>query len=215
MKTPELPIKSNDRVSADKNVKDDIYSIHVKTFHTGGFIMLPIGPLMIEHRLIGKMITVIRREVDKAESKGSIDPAFIDTAVDFMRTYADKCHHGKEEDIFFRDLNKKDLPHELKVILSELIEEHKKGRQVVSNLVEAKLRYVRGEKEALSSILDDLRNLTVFYPRHIEKEDRHFFIPCMNYFTEEEKDQMLKEEWEFDKNLIHQIYKAKVSEREN
>jgi hemerythrin-like domain-containing protein len=176
--------------------------------------MLPIGPLMIEHRLIEKMITVIRREVDKAAIEGSIDPAFIDTAVDFIRTYADKCHHGKEEDILFRDLNKKDLSNELKVILSELIEEHKMGRKVLSNLVETKLRYVRGEKEALSSILDDLRHLTDFYPKHIEKEDRHFFIPCMDYLTAEEKEQMLKEEWAFDKNLIHQIYKAKVNERE-
>lgn len=176
--------------------------------------MLPIGPLMIEHRLIEKMVSVIRREVEKAESEGSIDPALIDTAVDFIRTYADKCHHGKEEDILFRDLNKKDLPPELKAILSELIEEHKIGRKVVSDLVQAKLRYVRGEKETLPSILDGLRYLTVFYPKHIEKEDRHFFIPCMDYFTAEEKELMLKEEWEFDKNLIHQIYKAKVSERE-
>jgi hemerythrin-like domain-containing protein len=176
--------------------------------------MLPIGPLMIEHRLIEKMIAVIRKEVDRAKSEGNIDPAFIDTAVDFIRTYADKCHHGKEEDILFRDLNKKDLPQELKVIVSELIEEHKSGRKVVSELVEAKLRYVRGEEEALPAILDSLRYMTVFYPKHIEKEDRHFFIPCMDYFTVEEKDQMLKEEWEFDKNLIHQIYKAKVSEKE-
>jgi hemerythrin-like domain-containing protein len=177
--------------------------------------MLPIGPLMIEHRLIEKMIAVIRREVDKAERKGSIDPVFIDIAVDFIRTYADKCHHGKEEDILFRDLNKKDLPRELKNIVSELIEEHKQGRKVVAELVEAKLKYVRGEKTALPSILNSLRYLTDFYPIHIEKEDRHFFIPCMEYFSIEEKDLMLKEEWEFDKNLIHQIYKTKISEIEH
>jgi hemerythrin-like domain-containing protein len=177
--------------------------------------MLPIGPLMIEHRLIEKMIAVIRREVDKSEREGSIDSVFIDTAVDFIRTYADKCHHGKEEDILFRDLNKKDLPKGLKNIVSELIKEHKLGRKVVEELVEAKLRYMRGEKTALPAILNSLRYLTDFYPKHIEKEDRHFFIPCMEYFTAEEKDLMLKEEWEFDKNLIHQIYKTKISEIEH
>lgn len=174
--------------------------------------MLPIGPLMIEHRLIEKMIAVIRREVENAEREGSIDPVFIDTAVDFIRIYADKCHHGKEEDILFRDLNKKDLPRELKNIVSELIEEHKTGRKVVAELVEAKLRYIRSEKNALPAILNSLRYLTDFYPIHIEKEDRHFFIPCMEYFSIEEKDQMLKEEGEFDKNLIHQIYKAKIGD---
>jgi hemerythrin-like domain-containing protein len=176
--------------------------------------MLPIAPLMIEHRLIEKMIAVIRREVEKAEREGVIDPVFIDTAVDFIRIYADKCHHGKEEDILFRDLNKKDLPLELTTILSELIEEHKMGRNAVSKLVDAKLRYMRGEKSALPEILDALRYMSDFYPRHIEKEDRRFFIPCMEYFSAEEKDRMLKEEWEFDKNLIHLIYKAKVAEKE-
>ena len=33
----------------------------------------------------------------------------------------------------------------------------------------------------------------------------------MNYFSPEEKEAMLKEEWEFDKNLIHQIYKERIS----
>jgi len=37
------------------------------------------------------------------------DTAFIDTAVDFIRTYADRCHHGKEEDIRFRELKKKPI----------------------------------------------------------------------------------------------------------
>jgi hypothetical protein len=49
--------------------------------------------------------------------------------------------------------------------------------------------------------------LVEFYPRHIEKEDKHFFIPCMDYFTEAEKEAMLKEEWEFDRSLIHEKYR--------
>lgn len=32
--------------------------------------MLPIAPLMIEHRLIEKMIVVIRKEIDRCESEG-------------------------------------------------------------------------------------------------------------------------------------------------
>jgi len=74
--------------------------------------MLPIAPLMIEHRLIEQMIVVIRKEIDRCESEGNINPEFIDAAVDFIRIYADKCHHGKEEDILFRDSNKKELPGE-------------------------------------------------------------------------------------------------------
>ena len=39
-----------------------------------------------------------------------VDPVFIDTAVDFIHTYADRCHHGKEEDILFKALAAKDCP---------------------------------------------------------------------------------------------------------
>ena len=70
---------------------------------------------------------------------------------------------------------------------------------------------MHGDKDSLTAILDSLRYLIDFYPKHIEKEDKHFFLPCMNYFTSEEKEAMLKEEWEFDKNLIHQIYMDKIS----
>ncbi len=173
--------------------------------------MLPIGPLMIEHRLIEKMIAVIRKETDRFPRKGDIDPAFIDSAIDFMRTYADRCHHGKEEDILFRELNRRTLPPELKLIMEELVEEHRQGRQTVADLIEAKQRYTRGDKEAVRTILDRLRYMTDLYPKHIEKEDRHFFIPCMSLFTEEEKEAMLGEEYAFDRELIHQIYRERIA----
>ncbi|MBD3255222.1 MAG: cation-binding protein, partial [Candidatus Lokiarchaeota archaeon] len=71
--------------------------------------MLPIGPLMIEHRLIERMVDVLKAELDKIKKTGEVDPFFIDLSVDFFRTYADETHHGKEEDILFRELKKKSL----------------------------------------------------------------------------------------------------------
>lgn len=177
--------------------------------------MLPIGPLMIEHRLIEKMIALIKKEIDRGERQKSINPEFIDLAVDFIRIYADRCHHGKEEDILFRDLSQKPLSDDQKQIMAELIAEHRQGRKTVADLVEAKGRYLRGDPEALSLMLNRMKFLVDFYPRHIEKEDQHFFLPIMNYFTPAEKEAMLQEEYEFDKNLIHQIYRNKVVEAEN
>ena len=71
--------------------------------------MIPIGPLMREHRLIERMVSLMKDQCDLIESSGNADPVFIETAVDFFRTYADKCHHGKEEEILFRDLAAKPL----------------------------------------------------------------------------------------------------------
>jgi len=69
--------------------------------------MLPIGPLMIEHRLIERMIKLMDKASKKMQKQDNADLNFIDIAVDFIKIYADRCHHGKEEDILFKALTKK------------------------------------------------------------------------------------------------------------
>jgi hemerythrin-like domain-containing protein len=112
-------------------------------------------------------------------------------------------------------LDKKPLPPDLKQIRDELIEEHKQARELTKELVKAKENYLRQEPEAVKDILHYLDKITVMYPNHIIKEDQHFFIPCMEYFTPEEKDAMLAEMWEFDRKLIHERYEGVVSGIEN
>jgi hemerythrin-like domain-containing protein len=175
---------------------------------------MPVGPLMKEHRLIERMIRIMSLKLKDISKENKVDPSFVDTAVDFIRTYADRCHHGKEEDILFRDLAKKDISAEHKRIVDELIKEHVMGRNNVKKLVEAKEKYVQGNKDALKDIISNMEILAKFYPKHIEKEDKHFFIPCMDYFADEEKDAMLKEMWEFDKNMIHEKYNKIVESLE-
>jgi hemerythrin-like domain-containing protein len=84
--------------------------------------MKPIGPLMWEHRLIEHMLRLFEGEIRKINELNRIDTVFVDTAVDFIRIYADRTHHGKEEDIFFRDLLKKPLTSEHAKIMGELVE---------------------------------------------------------------------------------------------
>ena len=184
--------------------------------------MQPIGPLMIEHRLIERMVTLMRRDLERIRANilvdpefAFVDPVFIDVAVDFMRTYADRCHHGKEEDILFAELAKKELAPDLRKILEELTGEHVLAREYTKELVKAKEDYLREEPEAVNQILFCLDRLTAMYPRHILKEDQHFFISAMPYFTPEEKDAMLARMWEFDRKLIHEKYEGTVSAIEN
>jgi hemerythrin-like domain-containing protein len=147
--------------------------------------MLPIGPLMIEHRLIERMISLMARERDRMKTTNKANTSLIDTIVDFIRTYADHCHHGKEENILFRELKKKDLSTEHKGIMGELIEEHILGRETTGRLVKANKRYSKGDINALTIIVECISLLVDFYPNHIEKEDKRFFIPVMSYFTQE------------------------------
>ena len=168
------------------------------------------GPLMIEHRLIERMISIIKEALTQIESTQDVDPVFVDTAVDFIRTYADRTHHGKEEDILFRDLDKRELSAEDQRIMQELIDEHAFGRQTTQALVEANTRYRNGDKTALTDITSKLRTITEFYPKHIEKEDKVFFPSCKTYFTDEEDKAILSDFWEFDQKMIHEKYKAVV-----
>jgi len=168
--------------------------------------MKPIGPLMWEHRLIEKMLVSFMRHIDKAEKSKKIKPLVVDMAVDFVRMYADRTHHGKEEEILFRDLVKKDMTPELKKTMQELLDEHVWGRKTTAALVAAKEKYLSGDEGKLSEIISLARQLGEFYPRHIEKEDKRFFYPAQEYLSKDEQGKMLAEFWEFDRKMIHEKY---------
>jgi len=175
--------------------------------------MKPRGPLMIEHRLIEKMIAIINQNLSDIEITDKINPNFIDIAVDFIKIYADKTHHGKEEDILFRDCIKKNLSAEDTRIMNELIEEHKYGRKIVGELIQSKKDYQRGN-DTIEIIKEKLKALVDFYPRHIEKEDKIFFPNSEKYFSDEELQFMLNEFWEFDRVMIHKKYEQVIEELE-
>jgi hemerythrin-like domain-containing protein len=172
------------------------------------------GPLMIEHRLIERMIAAIERVLVQIDSQKEVDPLFVDAAVDFIRTYADRTHHGKEEDILFRELGKRDLSDTDRRVMDELVKEHVFGRQTTKAVVEANARYREGDASALKEIARNLRTLADFYPRHIEKEDKDFFPAARVYFTEAEDQAMLAEFWEFDRKMIHEKYESVVQQFE-
>jgi len=159
---------------------------------------------MHEHRLIERMIALIGREAARLRRGGALDAAFLGAAVEFTRGYADRCHHGKEEDILFQDLAGRDLPPALKDLMQELIEDHKHGRSLVGRLAAAQQNSDRAET------ITCLEELSRFYPRHIEKEDKHFFFPCMELLDRREKDAMLAAFHEFDRRLIHEHFRAAV-----
>ena len=173
-----------------------------------------IGPLMIEHRLIERMVRLLDVERHRMTDASAVDTELMAAGVDFFRIYADRTHHGKEEDILFRELAAKSLSDEEQQMMQRLIQEHVWARQTVGKLAAANDRYRRGETMALETIIYELGRIIEFYPRHIEKEDKHFFIPVMDYFSEAEQQAMLDGFREFDRKMIHEKYTRVVEERE-
>lgn len=165
--------------------------------------MMPIAPLMIEHRLIEKMVDLLSAELERLKAGGGIDLDFNRAAVDFFRFYADQMHHGKEEQILFRGLRSKDLSAEYRALMEELEKEHVLAREKVGALLGAKTN-----QEAI----DCLSQLVALYPPHIAKEDKEFFVPVMEYFNDKEKAALLQEGEAFDKTMIHKKYEAVIEE---
>jgi len=174
----------------------------------------PAGPLMAEHRVIERMLAVLEAQLPVIAETQTANPAVIDTAVDFIITYADHCHHGKEEDILFQRLADKPLNEELAAVMAELVQDHARGRAMTRRLIQANERYRSGEEGTLGEIEACIRDLVEFYPVHIAKEERHFFKPCLEYFTDAEKATMLADFDEFDRALIHEKYRRVVEDLE-
>ncbi|MGA2956568.1 MAG: hemerythrin domain-containing protein [Thermodesulfobacteriota bacterium] len=165
-------------------------------------LMTPMGFLMLEHRLIERMVDLMEMELERIDRGKKVDIIFIDGAIDFAKTYADVCHHGKEEGIFFDKLAIKRLMPEHKDLMDELVLDHIQSRKIVVNLEMARERHLKGEPDTVEPILIICRSLTEFYPGHMEKEEKGFFPASMEYFSKREQEEMVKKFWEFDKDLL-------------
>jgi hemerythrin-like domain-containing protein len=138
----------------------------------------------------------------------------IDAAVDFIRTYADRTHHGKEEDILFAELRARELSAYDRRAMDQLVTDHVFARKTTAGLAAANERYRNGDESALTVIVSQLRTLCDFYPRHIAREDKAFFPAIRAYFTDEEDQVMLALFWDFDRTMIHEKYRSVVEELE-
>jgi hemerythrin-like domain-containing protein len=161
---------------------------------------------MIEHRLIERMIGVMERHGRALAAGGRPDSVLLDSVIDFMRSYADECHHGKEEDLLFAKLRSKRMSPEMTAAMDHLVHDHVRARSLVSKLKELNDLYRHGDLNVAAGIADTLAELVRLYPDHIRREDREFFPQAMRYLQRDEADQMLEEFQEFDRKLIHQKY---------
>jgi hemerythrin-like domain-containing protein len=171
--------------------------------------------LMKEHRLIERMLSYIRQALPEIEESQQVDPRFVEAAVDFIRTYADRTHHGKEEDILFAEVALRGMSDEDRRAMEKLMDEHAFARAATARLAQANERYRHGDAAALADVLGLLRALCDFYPGHIAGEDRSFFAAAKAYFTEDEDQELLRRFREFDRSMIHEKYAHVVADMQS
>jgi hemerythrin-like domain-containing protein len=72
--------------------------------------MKATADLKNDHESILLMLRIMSSISNKIKTEGKVDVIQIEKIIDFLKTFADKSHHGKEEDILFPAMEKAGIP---------------------------------------------------------------------------------------------------------
>ncbi|MFH1752226.1 MAG: hemerythrin domain-containing protein [archaeon] len=147
--------------------------------------------LVSEHSLILELISVLVLAVQKFETGGNVSPEFFLQSADFIRNFADKFHHAKEENILFKKMVAKGMPEKDSPIEAMLLE-HEQGREFVKGMVIAVESFAEGNESAKNEIIRNALGYSDLLKEHIEKEDNILYPLAERTFTESEKISQLK-----------------------
>ena len=119
----------------------------------------PIKKLVNEHVLIKRWVAMIPELIDNLDVASEQGRQLIIDGIDFIRSYADKYHHAKEEERLFKYFD------ENLDIIKAMLEDHENARARVRAMLEA---VDRKDKEAIAENLNAYQELLT---DHIKKED--------------------------------------------
>jgi hemerythrin-like domain-containing protein len=132
--------------------------------------MKPTDILKNEHKAIILMLEVIESVSRELEAGEKVPAEHLDKIVDFIRGFADRCHHAKEEDLLYPAMEKTGMPRQGGPIGVMLIE-HTEGREYVRKMKEAAEKYAAGDKKAGPRFAENARGYAALLSQHINKED--------------------------------------------
>jgi hemerythrin-like domain-containing protein len=126
--------------------------------------------LVDEHRLILRMITLLERNAPRTAAGTYSNWQFYLDGVDFIRNFADRFHHAKEEDVLFEALVTNGMPRANSPIAAMLME-HDQGRAYVRAMETAAQEALAGKAGQESVIAENALAYAELLRGHIGKED--------------------------------------------
>ena len=132
--------------------------------------MEAIESLMSEHRIIERGIDALAAFADEELRRSTDDKQELGRFVEFIREFADACHHGKEEDILFKAMVEAGFPSQGGPI-AVMLHEHDVGRAFVKRLADLAAQaapWSAPDREALAEAAHGYASLL---RQHIQKED--------------------------------------------
>ena len=162
--------------------------------------MTPTQIMEAEHRLIETVVKALSGVAAAIEKGQQADVALLETVGEFLRVYADKLHHGKEETLFFPMLVKRGVPPQ-GCPIGGLNHEHAQGRALVQALAEQAPAYAQDKPGAKESLLETLRGIQNLYQNHIWKEDAMVFPMADQVLTAADQTELCEKFAEVDRGI--------------
>ena len=126
--------------------------------------------LMNEHEGILFGLRILEEMVNRLKEKKGLEVDDVKGIVDFLKLFADKCHHGKEEGLMFPAMEKAGIPKDRGPI-GQMLLEHTEGRKYIADMSDSINQEILHEShfiEAATSYINLLRT-------HIKKENTILF----------------------------------------
>ena len=141
--------------------------------------------LSAEHRVIERVLNSLERATNRLENGQAVRPEFFLSAVDFIRGFADGCHHRKEEGVLFKHMEAQGMPVQGSPI-GVMLSEHELGRQYTRELLSAAQGMQSGDPQANQQAILSARSYAALLRQHIFKEDKILF-PMADHVIPAEK----------------------------
>ncbi len=155
---------------------------------------IPTQMLVAEHAVILRGLAALEAKLAAWETGAAPDRGYVEKAVEFLRSFADHCHHGKEEDILFETMvNELDFPRTAGPV-AVLTREHEQGRACLRRMGEATAGLGQ-DPEALRHLLDSGREYIQLLRIHIERENTVVF-PMVEQFLDDADNARLARKFE-------------------
>jgi hemerythrin-like domain-containing protein len=142
-----------------------------------------------EHEAILKMLDAAEELARQLVAGRRVEPRVLDGLHEFLRLFADQCHHGKEEDLLFPKLEQKGMPRQAGPIGVMLLE-HDQGRAWIRQMMQASAAYAQGRPEAPASWANAARGYTALLRDHIAKENQILFVMAERMLSPEEQSEL-------------------------
>jgi hemerythrin-like domain-containing protein len=146
----------------------------------------PLDDLKHEHRLIERVLAVLERVTEQLERNEKVSPEILAQGLEFVRGFADGCHHAKEEHGLFPTLASKSPTIEggpVRVLTAD----HDAGRKLMRDLEHGIEAMRGGRPEGASAARQALRTYTHMLRRHIAKEEEILFPLSEGLLTDEDE----------------------------